>query len=223
MRRCCSLVCTYSGDVIVEPGTAALKMFDVARFRRRRHRHRRPQADAEAEGERGRVSPKNIKSEATPVVAPKPKIETPPVNPIAAAEIRARAPPRPRARRTCSGPAPARAGSGPGPAAAPAAPGRAAAAGASPIRPSSSRRRLAAAISARSARQLAARRRIFLRLRIDANGFVTECTSIAAPASRDRFGRSATLAQTRLASGPRSNRIGAAGCGLVRLPAKAAR
>src|SRR6185369_12656619 len=32
-------------------------------------------------------SPKNIKSEATPVVAPKPKVETPPVNPIAAAEI----------------------------------------------------------------------------------------------------------------------------------------
>jgi len=35
----------------------------------------------------GGSSPKNIKSEATPVVAPKPKVETPPVNPIAAAEI----------------------------------------------------------------------------------------------------------------------------------------
>ena len=34
----------------------------------------------------GGSSPKNIKSEATPVVAPKPKIETPPVNPIPAAE-----------------------------------------------------------------------------------------------------------------------------------------
>ena len=34
----------------------------------------------------GGSAPKNIKSEATPVVAPKPKIETPPVNPIAAAE-----------------------------------------------------------------------------------------------------------------------------------------
>jgi len=35
----------------------------------------------------GGSAPKNIKSEATPVVAPKPKIDTPPVNPIAAAEI----------------------------------------------------------------------------------------------------------------------------------------
>ena len=34
----------------------------------------------------GGSSPKNIKSEATPVVAPKPKIETPPVQPIAATE-----------------------------------------------------------------------------------------------------------------------------------------
>jgi len=31
----------------------------------------------------GGSSPKNIKSEASPVVAPKPKVETPPVNPIA--------------------------------------------------------------------------------------------------------------------------------------------
>jgi protein TonB len=34
----------------------------------------------------GGSAPKNIKSEATPVAAPKPKIETPPVNQIAAAE-----------------------------------------------------------------------------------------------------------------------------------------
>jgi len=35
----------------------------------------------------GGSAPKNIKSEATPVVAPKPKIETPPVQKIAATEI----------------------------------------------------------------------------------------------------------------------------------------
>src|SRR5437763_4145024 len=34
----------------------------------------------------GGSAPKNIKSEATPVVAPKPKIETPPVQKIAATE-----------------------------------------------------------------------------------------------------------------------------------------
>jgi protein TonB len=35
----------------------------------------------------GGSAPKNIKSEATPVVAPKPRIETPPVQPVVAAEI----------------------------------------------------------------------------------------------------------------------------------------
>src|SRR5690349_14567612 len=34
----------------------------------------------------GGSAPKNIKSEATPVAAPKPRIETPPVNQMAAAE-----------------------------------------------------------------------------------------------------------------------------------------
>ena len=34
----------------------------------------------------GGAAPKNIKSEATPVVAPKPKIESPPVNPVPATE-----------------------------------------------------------------------------------------------------------------------------------------
>ena len=34
----------------------------------------------------GGSAPKNIKSEATPVVAPKPRIETPPIQPIAASE-----------------------------------------------------------------------------------------------------------------------------------------
>ena len=35
----------------------------------------------------GGSAPKNIRSEATEVVAPKPKIETPPINPMAAAEL----------------------------------------------------------------------------------------------------------------------------------------
>src|SRR5205807_5572029 len=42
------------------------------------HRQRRPRE------KQGGSAPKNIRSEATPVVAPKPKIETPPVQKIAA-------------------------------------------------------------------------------------------------------------------------------------------
>jgi protein TonB len=44
------------------------------------------QQRAKSKEKEGGSSPKNIKSEATPVVAPKPRIETPPVQPIAATE-----------------------------------------------------------------------------------------------------------------------------------------
>jgi protein TonB len=44
------------------------------------------QQQAKPKEKEGGSAPKNIKSEATPVVAPKPKIETPPVQPIAASE-----------------------------------------------------------------------------------------------------------------------------------------
>ena len=45
-----------------------------------------PRAQPKPKEKEGGAAPKNIKSEATPVVAPKPKIETPPVQKIAAAE-----------------------------------------------------------------------------------------------------------------------------------------
>jgi protein TonB len=45
-----------------------------------------PQQQPKPKEKEGGSSPKNIKSEATPVVAPKPKIETPPVQPIPATE-----------------------------------------------------------------------------------------------------------------------------------------
>jgi protein TonB len=45
-----------------------------------------PQQHARPKEKEGGSAPKNIKSEATPVVAPKPRIETPPVQPIVAAE-----------------------------------------------------------------------------------------------------------------------------------------
>jgi len=44
------------------------------------------QQKAKPKEKEGGSSPKNIKSEATPVVAPKPRIETPPVQPIVASE-----------------------------------------------------------------------------------------------------------------------------------------
>src|SRR3954463_10486668 len=42
--------------------------------------------EARPKEKEGGSAPKNIRSEATPVVAPKPRIETPPINPIATSE-----------------------------------------------------------------------------------------------------------------------------------------
>jgi protein TonB len=47
----------------------------------------REQRQAKPREKEGGSAPKNIKSDATPVVAPKPRVETPPVQKIAAAEI----------------------------------------------------------------------------------------------------------------------------------------
>ena len=103
-------------------------MFDVANPLRRRHRHRQQQQQPKPKEKEGGSAPKNIKSEATPVVAPKPKIVTPPVQKIAASETPRRALRRRKARPTCAALAPARAVSGTGRAAAPAATDRAGAA-----------------------------------------------------------------------------------------------
>ena len=79
------LVLHKFGDVIVEAGTAALKTFDV--------RDIPPppppppsREQPKPKDKEGGSAPENIRSQATPVAAPKPKIETPPVQPIAATE-----------------------------------------------------------------------------------------------------------------------------------------
>jgi protein TonB len=76
-----------SGKIDFADPQSALKMFDVNAV---------PppppppppsqQQQAKPKEKEGGSAPKNIKSEATPVVAPKPRIETPPVNPIPATE-----------------------------------------------------------------------------------------------------------------------------------------
>jgi len=78
------LVLHKFGDVIVKAGTAAMKTFDVRDI----PPPPPPQQEqrSKPKEKEGGSSPQNIKSEATPVVAPKPRIETPPVQPIAASE-----------------------------------------------------------------------------------------------------------------------------------------
>ena len=76
-----------SGKMNFADPQSALKLFDI-------HAPERPPPpppppetrQPKPKEKEGGSAPKNIKSEATPVVAPKPRIETPPVNPIPATE-----------------------------------------------------------------------------------------------------------------------------------------
>src|SRR3954468_1399741 len=77
-----------SGKMSFADPQSALKLFDV----REAPSPPPPPPPAQQQKQKpkekeGGSAPKNIKSEATPVVAPKPRIETPPVQKIATAEI----------------------------------------------------------------------------------------------------------------------------------------
>jgi len=76
-----------SGTMNLADPQSALKLFDI------RNRERPPppppppqNQQSKPKEKEGGSAPKNIKSEATPVVAPKPRIVTPPVQPIPATE-----------------------------------------------------------------------------------------------------------------------------------------
>jgi len=76
-----------SGKMTLADPQSALKLFDI------RNRERPPPPPPPPQNQQpkpkekeGGSAPKNIKSEATPVVAPKPRIVTPPVQPIPATE-----------------------------------------------------------------------------------------------------------------------------------------
>ena len=74
-----------AGKMSIADPQAVLQLFDVRQAPPPPPVLRREQQKAREK--EGGSAPKNIKSEATPVVAPKPKIELPPVQKIAAAEI----------------------------------------------------------------------------------------------------------------------------------------
>jgi protein TonB len=74
-----------SGKIALADPQAVLRVFDVDQPPPPAPQLRQ-QERAKPKQKEGGSAPKNIKSEATPVAAPRPKIETPPVQQIAAAE-----------------------------------------------------------------------------------------------------------------------------------------
>lgn len=75
-----------SGRIDLADPQADLKMFDVARTEPPPPPPPQQRQQQKPKEKEGGSSPRNIESEATPVVAPKPRIETPPVQQIAASE-----------------------------------------------------------------------------------------------------------------------------------------
>src|SRR6185295_20202811 len=76
-----------SGKMNFADPQSALKLFDVTQPPPPPPPPPAQQQRQKPKEKEGGSAPKNIKSEATPVVAPKPRIETPPVQKIAAAEV----------------------------------------------------------------------------------------------------------------------------------------
>src|SRR5258705_9328618 len=76
-----------SGRIDLSDPQATLRVFDITAPKPPPPPPAPQQQQPKPKEKEGGSAPKNIKSEATPVVAPKPRIETPPIQPIAASEI----------------------------------------------------------------------------------------------------------------------------------------
>ena len=75
-----------SGKLDLQDTQDALRVFDFTQPKSPPPPPPLPRQQARPKEKEGGSAPKNIRSEATPVVAPKPRIETPPVQQIAASE-----------------------------------------------------------------------------------------------------------------------------------------
>jgi protein TonB len=75
-----------SGKLPLPGHDSVLRLFDIEQPNPPPPPPPAAQQQAKPKEKEGGSAPKNIRSEATPVAAPKPKIETPPVNPLPAAE-----------------------------------------------------------------------------------------------------------------------------------------
>ena len=75
-----------SGTIDLADPQSAMRVFDISDTPPPPPPPPPAQQQSKPKEKEGGSSPKNIKSEATPVVAPKPRIETPPVQPIPATE-----------------------------------------------------------------------------------------------------------------------------------------
>lgn len=103
-----------SGTIDLGETQRVLRVFDVDVLKPPPPPPPRPTPQSRPRQKEGGAAPKNIKSEATPVVAPKPRIETPPVQKIAATETPRQGVAATRGASTVRGPGTGAGGAGTG-------------------------------------------------------------------------------------------------------------
>ena len=162
-----------SGRIDLTDPQSVMKTFD---FRTSPPPPPAPQRTAKPEEREGGSAPKNIRSEATPVVAPVPKIETPPVHKITAAEMPRQGAAATQGASDVRGPGMGAGGTGSGPGSGSGGDGPGGGGGlADPphlISPVLRGRDFPPEITDR----WPGRATVFMRLRVDARGAVIECT-----------------------------------------------
>ena len=157
----------------------------------------------------GGSAPKNIKSEATPVVAPKPKVEPQRPNPIVAAEVPRQGAAPTQGASTVRGPGTGAGGVGTGTGSGAGGSGPGGGGGGVAYPP----RLVTPVLSGRNfsrdlLEQWPRRAPVFLRLKIDAAGYVSECTVDRGTGVAGIDSVMCNLARERLRFRPAANRLG---------------
>jgi protein TonB len=202
-----------SGRIDITDPQQVLSVFDIDDVKPPPPPPPPPQQQAKPKEKEGGSAPKNIKSEATPVVAPKPKIETPPVQPIAASETPRQGTAPTQGASDVRGPGTGAGGTGTGSGSGGTGSGGGGGGGvADPphlITPVLRGRDFPRELLQR----WPGRATVFMRLRVDARGYVSECTVDRGTGVPTIDGQLCNIVHDRLRFRPALNRSGQAVAG----------
>jgi protein TonB len=204
-----------SGRIDITDPQQVLSVFDIDDVKPPPPPPPPPQQQAKPKEKEGGSAPKNIKSEATPVVAPKPKIETPPVQPIAASETPRQGTAPTQGASDVRGPGTGAGGTGTGTGSGSGGTGSGGGGGGGVADPP---HLITPVLRGRDfPRELLqrwpGRATVFMRLRVDARGYVSECTVDRGTGVPTIDGQLCNIVHDRLRFRPALNRSGQAVAG----------
>jgi protein TonB len=204
-----------SGRIDITDPQQVLSVFDIDDVKPPPPPPPPPQQQAKPKEKEGGSAPKNIKSEATPVVAPKPKIETPPVQPIAASETPRQGTAPTQGASDVRGPGTGAGGLGTGTGSGSGGSGTGGGGGGGVADPP---HLITPVLRGRDfPRELLqrwpGRATVFMRLRVDARGYVSECTVDRGTGVPTIDGQLCNIVHDRLRFRPALNRSGQAVAG----------